>query len=143
MQENGFTEDFSPINVVRMEDGKLTTFDNRRVLVGRLTFTKMRVIIHNHDDPILEEWRRKNGNKTWGDLVREKIKKQKSAEWNKNGNGSDKIPQLKGMPKIEWNEILRILKQRFPDIRIDENDNEVIVIHLPYTNGQYFHMKFI
>ena len=70
MRANGWTGD--PIDIVRMQDGALTTFDNTRVLAASRAGIDVQAVVRNADEAFpASRWTAKDGTvpATWGDAV--------------------------------------------------------------------------
>lgn len=100
MKEGGWIGD--PIDVVRMDDGKITTLDNTRVAAARETGIFIKAIIHESAEPILDQkikdrfYTRKGGMpQTWGDAVNNRIGKQSTTFRNNYPNGSYTVESKK------------------------------------------------
>ncbi len=100
MKINGWHGD--PIDVVIMNDGKLTTLDNTRVVAAKVAGIEVKANVHNYSDPLPNEAlmerfsTRKGGTpKTWGQAVENRIGKQSSAFRKNNPNGSYNMNQIK------------------------------------------------
>jgi hypothetical protein len=84
----------SPIDVVKMPDGKLTALDNTRVLAAHRARINVRANIHAFDESLpadmVERFTTKGGvPKTWGEAVRLRIGKQNKAYRTRYPNGSE------------------------------------------------------
>jgi len=81
MQESGWNG--SPINVVKMPDGSLTTIDNTRLLAAREAGIKVKVNIHNFNDFIPDRLAKQYTTladrppRTWGEAIQDRINDQK------------------------------------------------------------------
>lgn len=78
----------SPIDVVKMEDSRLTTIDNTRVVAAAKVGIDVRATVHSYDEPLtgIEISRfttNKGVPKTWGEAIALRIRKQ-SSTWRKN-----------------------------------------------------------
>ncbi|TQF67815.1 RHS repeat-associated core domain-containing protein [Pseudoalteromonas luteoviolacea] len=94
MQANGWKGD--PIDVVRMDDGGLTTIDNTRVLAASRAGVNVQANIRNASDALpanmVERFTTKKGvPTTWGEAVQLRIGKQNSGFRNTYPNGSPYI----------------------------------------------------
>lgn len=83
MKENGWLGD--PIDVVRMDDGELTTLDNTRVVAARAAGIDVKANVHGYNDPLPDQATKrrfatsKGGvPQTWGQAVENRIGKQSS-----------------------------------------------------------------
>src|SRR5262249_46496741 len=77
MQKNGWQGE--PIDVVRMSDGKLTTFDNTRVLAAQRAGIEVQANVHEGTEAFpAGRWTPKNGVQpsTWEDAVKARIQQQ-------------------------------------------------------------------
>ena len=53
MKKNGWQGD--PIDVVRMDDGELTTLDNTRVVAARAPGIDVKANVHGYNDPLPDQ----------------------------------------------------------------------------------------
>ena len=77
MAANGWVG--APINVVRMPDGELTTFDNTRLLAASRAGVDVQAIVHEPDDPFpADRWTPKSGIQpdTWASAISARIAQQ-------------------------------------------------------------------
>ncbi|MEV0638653.1 RHS repeat-associated core domain-containing protein [Streptomyces sp. NPDC050619] len=92
MRANGWAG--SPIDVVRMRDGGLTTIDNTRVVASGHAGIDLRAVIHPFDEPLPDQMQidrfttPKGVPSTWGDAVGLRIGKQAAAYRNRYPMGS-------------------------------------------------------
>ena len=103
MRERGW--DGEPIDVVRMEDGGLTSLDNTRLRAATETNTAIEARVHDPDEAITElESRRfrtgKNGAaQSWGEAALLRISKQ-GITWARDfPSGSTNLPRVTGRPQ--------------------------------------------
>lgn len=85
MKKNGWVG--PPIDVVMMDDSRLTTMDNTRVVAASSAGIDVRATVHRYDEPLREdEVGRFTTNKgvptTWGEAISLRIRKQ-SSSWRK------------------------------------------------------------
>ncbi|MDZ5255151.1 SH3 domain-containing protein [Clostridium sp. LIBA-8841] len=98
MKKNGWKGD--PIDVIKMEDGKLTTIDNTRVVAARKTKTNVLANIHEEteelvDKEMIERFTVKDKvPKTWGDAIRFRIGKQNKKFRENNPLGNYEIERI-------------------------------------------------
>ncbi len=97
MQTNGWKGD--PIDVVKMDDGGLTTIDNTWVLAASRAEITVQANIHNSSDALpanmVERFTTKKGiPKTWGEAIQLRIGKQNSGFRNTYPNGSPYIGSI-------------------------------------------------
>ena len=82
MRKYGWKLDESPIDIVKMKDGKLITLDNTRVVSAYYAGIKVRAIIRSANDPLPPEFMKrfkttKDGEpSTWGEAVCFRINNQ-------------------------------------------------------------------
>ncbi len=86
----------SPIDVVRMNDGLLTSVDNTRVLAAHEAGVNIKANVHAYNEPLpvdlIERFTTKKGvPKTWGEAIDLRIGKQKATYRNNNPKGSMQI----------------------------------------------------
>ncbi len=100
MRKNGWQGD--PIDVVKMNDGELTTLDNTRVVAARIAGIKVKAKVHNYNDPLpdiatMQRFTTKKGGTpmTWGQAVENRIGKQSSGFRKTYPNGSYKMNRIK------------------------------------------------
>ena len=100
MKKNGWLGD--PIDVVTMNDGKLTTLDNTRVVAARAAGIKAEARVHDYNDPLpdwatAERFTTPKGGipSTWGQAVENRIGKQSSSFRKSNPNGSYNMRKIK------------------------------------------------
>ncbi|MBD1373663.1 hypothetical protein IC620_15050 [Hazenella sp. IB182357] len=92
MKVNGWKR--TPIDVVKMSDGDLTTIDNTRVLAGKYTGINVKANVHNADAPISAEFvqrfisRKGQVPQTWGEAVTNGINNSNSVYRNTYPNES-------------------------------------------------------
>jgi RHS repeat-associated protein len=97
METNGWKG--LPIDVVKMEDGKLTTVDNTRVTAAQNTKTTVTAKQHNYSDPISEDMAPRFADKkgklptTWGQAIKNRVNSQSGGFGKQNPNGSYKQPK--------------------------------------------------
>ncbi|OAB38473.1 hypothetical protein PGLA_20425 [Paenibacillus glacialis] len=82
MKANGWAG--SPIEVVRMPDGKLTTIDNTRVLSAKFANVDVKAIVHDTNTPLpdgyIDRFTTKKGvPTTWEEAINLRIGKQGAA----------------------------------------------------------------
>lgn len=93
MKGNGWKG--SPIDVVKMPDGNLTTIDNTRVLAAKYAGIDVKANVYNANDPIsadiAQRFISRNGQipQTWGEAVTNRINNQNSAYRKTYPNGSN------------------------------------------------------
>lgn len=91
MKANGWAG--SPIEVVRMPDGKLTTIDNTRVLSAKYANINVKAIVHDSNASLpenyIERFTKKGVPTTWEEAIYLRIGKQGAAYKNKYPNGSN------------------------------------------------------
>ena len=88
MKRDGFSGD--PIDVVRMQDGGLTSIDNTRVMAGSLSDTKLQLKVHEFDEPFpasrgpehFTHKKTKQEPTTYGEAVTNRISRQ-NPKWKK------------------------------------------------------------
>ena len=93
MKKNGWQGD--PIDIVRMDDGELTTLDNTRVVAARAAGIDVRANVHGYNDPLPDQATRRRFTtpkggvpQTWGKAVENRIGKQSSKFRRNNPRGS-------------------------------------------------------
>ncbi|NJD06126.1 MAG: hypothetical protein FIA97_06465 [Methylococcaceae bacterium] len=89
MRANGWQG--APIDVVRMSDGALTTFDNTRVLAAQRAGIDVQALIHNAGDAFpAGRWTPRSGVQpsTWEEAVQVRIQQQNSVFRNTYPSGS-------------------------------------------------------
>ena len=93
MKKNGWQGD--PIDVVRMDDGELTTLDNTRVVAARAAGIDVKANVHGYNDPLPDQATRRRFTtpkggvpQTWGQAVENRIGKQSSKFRRNNPRGS-------------------------------------------------------
>ena len=89
MRANGWKG--APIDVVRMSDGTLTTFDNTRVLAAQRAGINVQAVVHQPGEAFpAGRWTPRNGVQpvTWEDAVRARIQQQNSGYRNTYPSGS-------------------------------------------------------
>lgn len=81
MKKNGWQGD--SIDVVRMDDGELTTLDNTRVVAARAAGIDVKANVHGYSDPLPDQATRRRfatpkggAPQTWGQAVENRIGKQ-------------------------------------------------------------------
>ncbi len=84
-----------PIDVVRMPDGQLTSFDNTRLLAARNAGIEAQVRVHEFGDPFPAGRLGPNGPGTWGDAVTQRVNNQGAGFRTANPNGSATAPRAK------------------------------------------------
>ncbi|WP_077605997.1 RHS repeat domain-containing protein [Salinivibrio sp. ML290] len=97
MNTNGWKGD--PIDVVKMDDGGLTTIDNTRVLAASRAKVNVQAKIHGFNEPLpedmIERFTTKKGvPSTWGEAIKLRIGKQSAGFRNKYPNGSPFIGSM-------------------------------------------------
>jgi hypothetical protein len=92
----------SPVDVVIMSDGKLTTLDNTRVVAARAAGIKVKARVHNHSDQLpnratAERFTTSKGGvpSTWGQAVENRIGKQSQSFRRNNPYGSYNMKNIK------------------------------------------------
>ncbi len=100
MKKNGWQGD--PIDVVRMDDGELTTLDNTRVVAARAAGIDVRANVHGYNDPLPDQATRRRFTtpkggvpQTWGQAVENRIGKQSSKFRRNNPRGSYNMGKVK------------------------------------------------
>lgn len=100
MRKNGWLGD--PIDIVTMNDGKLTTLDNTRVVAARAAGIKVEARVHGFNDPLpdkatTERFTTHKGGapSTWGQAVENRIGKQSSSFRKNTPNGSYNMKKTK------------------------------------------------
>ena len=100
MRKNGWQGD--PIDIVIMEDDRLTTLDNTRVVAARVAGIKVEAIIHSYSDSLpdratAERFATSKGGipETWGQAVENRISKQSSSFRKNSPNGSYNMKTIK------------------------------------------------
>ena len=100
MKEHGWKGD--PIDVVRMDDGQLTTLDNTRVVAARAAGIDVKANVHGYNDPLPDQATidrfttpRGGAPKTWGQAVENRIGKQSSGFRRRNPRGSYNMGKIK------------------------------------------------
>lgn len=90
MQKHGWQGE--PIDIVRMRDGVLTTFDNTRLLAASRAGIDTEAAVHDYDDPFpgASRWTSKKGvvPATWGEAVHMRIGQQNRGYRDTYPNGS-------------------------------------------------------
>lgn len=89
MRANGWQG--APIDVVRMSDGGLTTFDNTRLLAAQRAGINVQATVRDAGDAFpAGRWTPRSGvqPQTWGDAVQARIQQQNSGFRNTYPNGS-------------------------------------------------------
>lgn len=83
MKENGWRGD--PIDVVRMDDGELTTLDNTRVVAARAAGIDVKANAHDYNDSLPDQATKRRFTtpkggvpQTWSQAVETRIGKQSS-----------------------------------------------------------------
>ncbi len=97
MKANGWKGD--PIDVIKMNDGKLTTIDNTRVVAAREAGIDVQAIIHDANEllpeNLIDRFTTKKGiPKTWGEAIELRIGKQKASFRNNNQFGADTMERI-------------------------------------------------
>ena len=82
MEKNGWTG--PPIDVVMMDDSRLTSLDNTRLFAATKVGINVKAVVHNYDDPLTTEEKTRFTTKkgvpdTWGEAVKLRIQKQASS----------------------------------------------------------------
>lgn len=96
--------DGEPIDVVKMDDGRLTSLDNTRLRAAVETDTSVSANVHRPDDALTADererfyWRGKTPD-TWGDAVLIRIEKQGKAWAEEFPSGSFELPRVTGRPE--------------------------------------------
>ena len=67
-----------PVDVVRMPDGRLTTFDNKRVVAANDAGIDVRARVHEFDSPFPADRLGPKAPGTWGEAVSQRIGDQKA-----------------------------------------------------------------
>lgn len=85
MKENGWAG--PPIDVVMMDDSRLTSLDNTRLVAANEVGINVKAVVHKHSDPLTSSERarfttKKGTPSTWGEAVQYRVRKQDSA-WRK------------------------------------------------------------
>ncbi|OQP52818.1 hypothetical protein A4H97_24270 [Niastella yeongjuensis] len=99
MKANGWKGE--AIDVVKMEDGIYTSFDNKRLLSAKSTETDVIAIVHDYtetlDDAMKQRIKGQYGvdAETWGDAVKLRVKNQGKKFSTANPNGSFDLPEAK------------------------------------------------
>ena len=100
MKKNGWQGD--PIDVVRMDDGGLTTLDNTRVVAARAAGIDVKANVHDYNDPLPDQATRRRFTtprggvpQTWGQAVENRIGKQSSKFRRNNPRGSYNMSKIK------------------------------------------------
>ena len=101
MKKDGWKGD--AVDVVRMPDGKVTSFDNTRISAARDAGIDVKASIHYPNDPLPTEMI-KSGRfgeaKTWGEALSNRINNQKPKSFGSNNpNGTLDQPKITGKPK--------------------------------------------
>jgi hypothetical protein len=89
MLKNGWVGD--PIDVVRMSDGTLTSFDNTRLLAAQRAGINVQAIVHDATEAFpIDRWTPKSGIQpaTWEEAIRARVEQQKKSFAKKNPDGS-------------------------------------------------------
>ena len=92
MKANGWAG--SPIDVVQMADGGLTTIDNTRVVASGHAGIDLQAVVHQFDEPLRDQMQidrfttPKGVPSTWGDAISLRIGKQAAAYRNTYPMGS-------------------------------------------------------
>lgn len=100
MKKNGWQG--NPIDVVTMNDGRLTTLDNTRVVAARVAGIKAEARVHGYSDPLpdretAERFATPKGGVpiTWGQAVENRIGKQSSGFRKSSPNGSYNMKKIR------------------------------------------------
>lgn len=100
MKEHGWKGD--PIDVVRMDDGQLTTLDNTRVVAARAAGIDVKANVHGYNDPLpnqatIDRFTTPRGGapRTWGQAVENRIGKQLSGFRRRSPRGSYNMGKIK------------------------------------------------
>lgn len=100
MKRRGWQGD--PIDVVRMDDGELTTLDNTRVVAARAAGIDVKANVHGYNDPLPDQVTRRRFTtpkggvpQTWGQAVENRIGKQSSRFRKNNPRGSYNMDRIK------------------------------------------------
>ena len=85
MEKNGWAG--APIDVVMMDDSRLTSLDNTRLVAATAVGIDVKAVVHKYDDPLSpaekDRFTTKKGvPSTWGEAVKLRIQKQASS-WRK------------------------------------------------------------
>lgn len=104
---NTYPKTWDNVDVVRMNDGKLTTFDNRRVLAASKTGIKVKANIYDYRKTLPKGFANQRFGspkmpnpqqyiKTWGDAIRFRINNPKNPSFFKSQypSGSWELPQI-------------------------------------------------
>lgn len=93
MKKNGWRGD--PIDVVRMDDGGLTTLDNTRVVAARAAGIDVKANVHEYNDHLPDQAIKRRFTtpkggvpQTWGQAVENRVGKQSSGFRRRNPRGS-------------------------------------------------------
>lgn len=93
MKQNGWQGD--PIDVVTMDDGKLTTLDNTRVFAAKAAGIDVKANVHDYNDTLPDQATKDRFTtprggvpQTWGQAVENRIGKQSSSFRRNNPRGS-------------------------------------------------------
>jgi len=93
MKQNGW-KDFTPIDVVRLNDGTLITMDNRRLLAAHNAKVKVTAVVHDASEPLSLEMqsrfmrRKEVVPTTWGEAIIMRIENQGKLYKSANPQGS-------------------------------------------------------
>ncbi|MDO4851184.1 MAG: hypothetical protein Q4A93_04915 [Actinomycetota bacterium] len=100
MRAHGWKGD--PIDVVRMDDGQLTTLDNARVVAARAAGIDVKANVHGYNDPLpnqatIDRFTTPRGGapQTWGQAVVNRIGKQSFGFRRRNPRGSYNMGKIK------------------------------------------------